>query len=82
MHTSDIGLSVIKQFEGLRLEVYVDIAGFRTIGFGHKLTAAETFTTITEQQADEILHRDVAIATTALQLRGRTAQLSGPAAEL
>lgn len=62
MHISDKAVALIKQFEGLRLSAYVDIAGFRTIGYGHKLTTAETFTTLTEQQADDILIRDVAIA--------------------
>ena len=34
-------LDLIKRSEGLRLEPYLDIAGFWTVGYGHKLTGAE-----------------------------------------
>ncbi len=34
-------LDLIKRSEGLRLTPYLDAAGFRTVGYGHKLTSAE-----------------------------------------
>lgn len=66
MHTSRAGLELIKQFEGLRLIPYIDIAGFKTVGYGHRLLPGETYTSITEQQADDILARDVLIAESAV----------------
>ena len=41
MRTSANGLALIKQFEGLRLQVYKDAAGLATIGYGHKITSDE-----------------------------------------
>ncbi len=34
-------LDLIKRSEGLRLEPYLDLAGFWTVGYGHKLTSEE-----------------------------------------
>ena len=41
MTVSQACLDVIKKFEGLRLNPYCDLAGLWTVGFGHKMTAAE-----------------------------------------
>ena len=41
MGVSQKCLDLIKRFEGLRLTPYLDIAGFWTVGYGHKLTSAE-----------------------------------------
>lgn len=41
MKLSAEGLQLIKQQEGFRSRTYLDVAGFPTIGFGHRLTAAE-----------------------------------------
>ncbi len=58
MKTSDNGLDLIKSFEGLRLEAYLDSVGVLTIGYGHisKVSAGDT---CTEEQADEWLKSDV-----------------------
>ena len=37
MRISKKGLSLIKSFEGLRLTVYKDVAGYSTVGYGHLL---------------------------------------------
>lgn len=33
--TNELGLGLIKRFEGLRLDAYQDVAGIWTIGYGH-----------------------------------------------
>ncbi len=54
------GLALIKQFEGLRLQPYRDVAGFWTIGYGHKLNhAPDPNWTITEEEAETILKADL-----------------------
>ena len=59
MNISDEGLGLIKKFEGLRLDVYDDVAGKPTIGYGHLIKPGETFDRITEDQADSLLLADV-----------------------
>ena len=55
---SDAGLSLIKTSEGLRLTVYRDVAGFATIGYGHKILPTESFSTIVEAEAGALLETD------------------------
>ena len=54
---------LVKQFEGLRLEAYRCPAGVCTIGYGHTTSAGAPAVkdgmTITKQQADDILSRDL-----------------------
>ena len=58
MSYSDAGLAKTKEFEGLRLTAYQDIGGVWTIGYGHtgKVTRGMT---ITEEEATELLRKDV-----------------------
>lgn len=65
MQTSQKGIDLIKRFEGLETEAYQDIAGVWTIGYGHS-ERSEVFNfeihdgvTITEDQAEDILKRDL-----------------------
>ena len=64
MQMSSEGLNaLLKQFEGCKLKAYKCPAGIPTIGYGHT-SAAGTPTvidgmTITQQQADDILSRDL-----------------------
>lgn len=60
--TSDAGISLIKRFEGLRLEAYLDAVGVWTIGYGH--TGPDVFRgrTITEEEADALLRKDLGSA--------------------
>ncbi len=68
MQISDNGLSLIKKSEGLRLHVYADIKGLRTIGYGHRLTPGESFPNgITAAEAEAILSQDVQIAEQAVE---------------
>lgn len=60
---SETGLDLIRRSEGYRGKIYSDIAGFRTIGYGHRLLPGETFPDgITLAQGEQIFLKDVAIA--------------------
>lgn len=58
MDISTDGVAFIKEFEGLKLEAYQDIAGIWTIGYGHTETAREGMT-VTEEQAEALLRWDL-----------------------
>lgn len=59
MKLSERGLSLLKQFEGLRLVAYRDGGGVPTIGYGHT-AGVRMGQTITEAQAETFLRADVA----------------------
>jgi lysozyme len=60
MKLSAEGLQLIKQQEGFRTRTYLDVAGFPTIGYGHRLIHPGSFPDgIDEAQAAEILAADV-----------------------
>lgn len=59
MKTSQKGIDLIKEFEGTVLKVYKDAVGLPTIGIGHLIKKGEQFTTITQQQAEELLAKDL-----------------------
>ena len=63
MKISDRGIDLIKKHEGLRLTAYLCPAGIPTIGYGHTKTVDITDvargTTITEQQAVDLLRQDL-----------------------
>jgi len=52
------GLQIIKDSEGLRLEPY-SAGGYDYIGYGHQIQPGESFTTITEAEAEAILRADL-----------------------
>src|SRR6185503_12842263 len=60
MQTSKKGLDLIKEEEGFESRVYKDIAGFVTIGYGHKVTAVDDFPVsgITLEKGEQILIED------------------------
>ena len=60
MKLSAEGLQLIKQQEGFRSRTYLDVAGFPTIGYGHRLIHPGSFPDgISEADAAEILAADV-----------------------
>jgi lysozyme len=76
MTISKLGLTCIEVFEGLELQVYKDIAGHPSIGYGHEIEQGEDFSEgITQSQAETILMNDLAVAEGAI-LRLVTAPLS------
>jgi len=56
------GLAIIKRFEGFSPVVYICPAGYPTIGYGHVVRAGESFTALSEEEAERLLQRDVAEA--------------------
>ena len=63
MKINAAGLDLIKRWEGLRLKAYQDSVGVWTIGYGHTAAAGPPAPvagmTITEQEATDILARDL-----------------------
>jgi lysozyme len=63
MELSSEGLELIKRSEGFRSRQYLDVAGFATIGYGHRVIPPESFPAgITEEQGTAILKNDVRLA--------------------
>lgn len=60
MELSSEGMELIKKSESFRGRMYLDVEGFPTIGYGHRLTRHETYPNgITEAQGTAILYNDV-----------------------
>lgn len=49
----------LKEYEGFRSDLYYDVDGSRTIGYGHHLKSNEHYSSITEEQATRILIADL-----------------------
>lgn len=68
MELSAAGLDLLKRSEGLRLTQYRDVAGFPTIGYGHKVEPAENLPlSISVERAFELLSVDAAYAATQVE---------------
>ena len=61
-HITQEGLDLIKHFEGFSPTVYTCPAGYATIGYGHLMTKDETFKTIKQDDAQELLRSDAETA--------------------
>jgi lysozyme len=60
MQLSEAGFELIKRSEGFRGRTYLDVAGFPTIGYGHRLLEREFFPNgVSVTQAAEMLAADV-----------------------
>jgi lysozyme len=72
------GLQLIKQQEGFRSRTYLDVAGFPTIGYGHRLIHPGSFPDgISEAEAAEILASDVRDAEQAVERLVKVALTQG-----
>jgi lysozyme len=61
-------MDLLKKAEGFRNRVYLDVAGFPTIGYGHRLLHPESFPDgVDEPQAAELLTCDVRDAEQAVE---------------
>ena len=58
MRISDKGINLIKEFEGLRLEAYLDSVDVPTIGYGHT-RGVKLGQTISQEQAEDFLEEDI-----------------------
>ena len=61
-HITEEGLALIKHFEGFSYTPYICPAGWRTIGYGHVIKTGENFTSITKEEGEELLKKDILIA--------------------
>ncbi|MCY1340603.1 Lysozyme RrrD [compost metagenome] len=59
MRTSDTGLALIQDFEGLRLTAYRDSVGVLTIGYGHTGADVTSGLTIDRAEAERLLRDDL-----------------------
>jgi lysozyme len=62
MKISSKGLELIKKYEGFSPKKYLCSAGKSTIGYGHVILPYETYTILTEKEAEQILDQDTDIA--------------------
>lgn len=68
MQLSAAGLELVKSSEGFRDRTYLDVAGFPTIGYGHRLVVRESFPNgVSRELAEEMLKADVCRAEQAVQ---------------
>jgi lysozyme len=58
VNISQVGINLIKSFEGCRLNSYQDVGGVWTIGYGHTSNVHANMS-ITQQQADAFLEQDL-----------------------
>jgi lysozyme len=78
MQLSAEGLELIKRFEGFRSRQYTDVAGFPTIGYGHRIVPPESFPGgLSEPQAANLLARDVSAAELAVGHQVKVALTQG-----
>jgi GH24 family phage-related lysozyme (muramidase) len=78
MELSAAGLELLKRSEGFRSQMYKDVAGFPTIGYGHRILASESFPGgIDEAQGTGLLARDVRDAEQAVKRLVRVALAQG-----
>lgn len=61
MNISEKGVSLIKNFEGCRLEGYKCPAGIPTIGYGHTGSEVRVGMKITQAEADKLLKNDLIV---------------------
>ena len=62
MQTSDVGIALIKEFEGCELTAYPDVVDVWTIGFGTTRIKGKPVTkgmTCTQQEAEQYLREDL-----------------------
>lgn len=59
MKISESGLDLIKEFESFAAKKYICPAGKQTIGYGHVILQGESLETITKDDAESLLMRDL-----------------------
>ena len=72
MKLDDDGIQHIKRWEGVRYDVYKDVAGFPTVGVGHLVEPEDSLKvgdTITDERVNELLRKDIASAEKAVSER-------------
>ena len=59
MRASKEALNLIKEFEGFSPVAYICPAGYKTIGYGHVISSNDNFSSINENDAEELLSKDI-----------------------
>jgi lysozyme len=78
MQLSAAGMDLLKRSEGFRGQVYLDVAGLPTIGYGHRLLDGESFPAgINEAQAEAMLSLDARAAELAVHRLVKVALTQG-----
>jgi lysozyme len=78
MELSTAGLALLKQSEGFRSHIYSDVAGYPTIGYGHRLQPGESFPNgLTEAEASTLLLADIREAEQAVRRLARVSLAQG-----
>jgi lysozyme len=60
-------VAIVKKYESFVPTVYKDSIGIDTVGFGHVVRPGESFSTITEEQAEELLAGDLSVRAATLE---------------
>ena len=60
--TNELGVSLIKHFEGYRSEPYLDAVGKLTVGYGHLVRKGEIFTDTSKPAMEALLKEDMGVA--------------------
>ena len=67
-HVTDVGIDLVKVYEGFVDHVYICPAGYPTIGYGHLVRKGEVWPErISEEEATELLRKDIGHAELAVQ---------------
>jgi lysozyme len=66
MKVNKATLDLIKRWESFVDHVYICAAGYRTVGFGHLVAKGEEFSTISLEEAEELLQKDLTKAINAV----------------
>jgi lysozyme len=59
---SDAGIALIKEFEGFQPQLYDDLGGKPTVGYGHLVRSGESFSRLSESEATSLLCADLVTA--------------------
>ncbi len=79
MKLNTTGLDFIKKWEGYKDTVYKDLAGYLTVGYGHKVTSSDNLKLgdkITEKKATDFLTADVKKAEDAVNSHPKISKMS------
>lgn len=69
-------MTFLKRWEGVRYDVYKDVAGFLTVGVGHLVKAKDSLSlgdVVKDDRVDDLLRSDIAIAENAVNDRVKVA---------
>ena len=73
---NEAGLTLVKRFEGLKLDAYQDVAGVWTIGYGH-IRGVQPGMHISEDQAEQALRDDLHNAEYVVETATEEAETTG-----